>query len=148
MHTGPEYMVDGKNNEKQSQNSLRMTAEIVSAYVGHNEILAQDVSKLINAVHTALNGVGVGAPGSGSNQAKPPVSIRQSVTQDYLICLEDGKKMTMLKRYLKTHYGMTPDEYRKKWGLPADYPMVAPSYAAMRSAFAKKIGLGRGTRNI
>ncbi len=122
---------------------LRMTAQIVAAYVGHNEISGAKIPDVIRSVYSALKAL---ASGEGAGQQEPPkpaVPIRRSVTPDYIICLEDGKKLKMLKRHLRTTYGMTPEEYRAKWGLPADYPMVAPNYAAQRSQFAKKIGLGR-----
>ena len=122
---------------------LRMAVDIVSAYVANNPVAANEVSHVINTVYGALNSLnGQGAMGGGE-PPKPAVSIRRSVTPDYIICLEDGKKLKMLKRHLRAAYNMTPDEYRVKWNLPADYPMVAPNYARQRSNFAKKIGLGR-----
>ncbi len=121
---------------------LRMTANVVSAYVGNNMMPASDIPDLIKTVYGALGGLdGVG--GDRSSNPKPAVPIRRSITPDYLVCLEDGKKLKMLKRHLRTTYNLTPEEYRAKWGLPPDYPMVAPNYAAQRSQFAKKIGLGR-----
>jgi predicted transcriptional regulator len=125
---------------------LRMTSDVVAAYVRNNPLQTTELSSVIQTVHSslaALNGAGGEAK---AEPAKPAVSIRRSVTPDYLVCLEDGKKLKMLKRHLRTTYDMTPDEYRAKWGLPADYPMVAPNYAKQRSAFAKKIGLGRGSK--
>lgn len=122
---------------------LRMTTEIVSAYVSNNPVAANQVPDVINTVFgslQALNGQAAQAP---AEPPKPAVSIRRSIMPDYIICLEDGKKLKMLKRHLRAAYDMTPEEYRAKWGLPADYPMVAPNYALQRSAFAKKIGLGR-----
>ena len=122
---------------------LRMTTDIVSAYVSHNELAGSQIPDVIRSVYGTLNAQRTG-DGSGAQVAqKPVVSIRRSVTPDYIICLEDGKKLKMLKRHLRTTYNLTPEEYRAKWGLPADYPMVSPNYAAQRSAFAKKIGLGR-----
>jgi len=122
---------------------LRMVVDIVSAYVGNNSVAANEVPHIINTVYGSLNSLnGQGAMGGGE-PPKPVVSIRRSVTPDYIICLEDGKKLKMLKRHLRAAYSMTPDEYRVKWNLPADYPMVAPNYARQRSNFAKKIGLGR-----
>ncbi len=122
---------------------LRMAVDIVSAYVGNNPVAANEVPDIINTVYGSLSSLnGQGAMG-GVEPAKPAVSIRRSVTPDYIICLEDGKKLKMLKRHLRAAYNMTPDEYRVKWNLPADYPMVAPNYARQRSNFAKKIGLGR-----
>ncbi len=122
---------------------LRMTAQIVSAYVSHNALSGTQIPEVIKTVFTTLNTQKSGEAGAAREPAKPAVSIRKSITPEYIICLEDGKKLKMLKRHLRTTYGMTPEEYRAKWGLPADYPMVAPNYAAQRSAFAKKIGLGR-----
>ena len=120
-----------------------MAVEIVSAYVGNNAVAAGQVPEIINTVYNSLNTLG-SQPGEGPGEAlKPAVSIRRSVHPDYIICLEDGKKLKMLKRHLRAAYGMTPDEYRAKWGLPPDYPMVAPNYAKQRSTFAKQIGLGR-----
>jgi len=122
---------------------LRMATEIVSAFVSNNSITANQVPDVINTVYAslqALNGQSAEAP---TEPLKPAVSVRRSVMPDYIVCLEDGKKLKMLKRHLRAAYDMTPEEYRAKWGLPADYPMVAPNYAQQRSAFAKKIGLGR-----
>ena len=123
---------------------LRMTAEVVAAYVGNNSLPAKQLSDVINTVFGTLNRVNSknGAAANGHAQ-KAAVSVRRSVTPDYIICLEDGKKLKMLKRHLRTVYGLTPDEYRAKWRLPTNYPMVAPNYSKQRSAFAKKIGLGR-----
>ena len=118
--------------------SLEMVSKIVSAYVSKNSLPTGDLPHLIKTVHEALksSGQAVGKP-------EPAVSIKQSVKPEYIVCLDDGKKLKMLKRHLRTAYNMSPDEYRKKWGLPSDYPMVAPKYAAVRSELAKKIGLGR-----
>jgi predicted transcriptional regulator len=124
---------------------LRMTAEIVSAYVSKNVLPAQQIPDVINTVFTSLNGLN-GAPNEVPQEPqKPAVPVRKSVTPEYIVCLEDGKKLKMLKRHLRSTYNMTPDEYRAKWNLPPDYPMVAPNYAAQRSEFAKKIGLGRSS---
>lgn len=121
---------------------LSLTADIVSAHVSNHSVAAGDVAALIVKVHDAL--AGLGKPAEEEAPAKvPAVSIRASVKPDYVICLEDGKKLKMLKRYLKTNYQMTPAEYRTKWKLPADYPMVAPNYAEQRKSLALKIGLGR-----
>ena len=125
---------------------LRMTAEIVSAYVSHNEIPTMQITDIIKAVHGSLDALQKPVQVMGEPSTRPAVAIRKSVAPDYIICLEDGKKLKMLKRYLRSTYGMTPEEYRAKWNLPADYPMVAPNYAKQRSAFAKKIGLGRKGR--
>ncbi len=129
---------------KSSQDEvLRMTAEIVSAYVSHNELPGTQIPDVIRSVFSTLYSQASGEGGAAQEPPKPVVSIRKSVTPDYIICLDDGKKLKVLKRHLRTAYNMTPEEYRAKWGLPADYPMVAPNYAAARSAMAKKIGLGR-----
>ena len=122
-----------------------LTADIVSAYVGHNALSAPDLSKLIADVHGALSGLGTTAP-APVEDLKPAVPIRKSITPDYIVCLEDGKKFKSLKRHLRTHYDLTPEQYREKWGLPADYPMVAPSYAEARSKLAKEMGLGQKRR--
>lgn len=132
--------------EKISQSELlSLTTEIVASHVSNNTVAVSDLPKLIELVYTTL------AKQSGEAEPEkekpvPAVPIRKSVTPDYIICLEDGKKLKMLKRHLKTHYNMTPEEYRQKWGLPDDYPMVAPNYAAQRSSLAKKIGLGTQPR--
>ncbi len=120
-----------------------MTTEIVSAYVSHNELSSSQIPEVIRSVFGILSSQAGDGGAATQKPPKPVVSVRKSVTPDYLICLEDGRKLKMLKRHLRTTYNMTPEEYRAKWGLPADYPMVAPNYAAQRSAFAKKIGLGR-----
>lgn len=122
---------------------IDMTADIVSAYVGHNTIAPEELSGLINRVYTALTSVAGGVAGGGA-AAEPAVPVRKSITPDYLICLEDGKKFKSLKRHLRSHYNLSPEEYREKWGLPRDYPMVAPNYAQARSRLAKKMGLGQG----
>ncbi len=122
---------------------LRMTTEVVAAYVGNNELPASQISEVIGAVHKSLSGLQAGAGETRAEPAKPAVPIRRSVTPDYIVCLEDGKKLKMLKRHIRTTYNLTPDEYRAKWGLASDYPMVAPNYAKQRSELAKKIGLGR-----
>jgi predicted transcriptional regulator len=120
---------------------LALAANIVSAYVSNNQVRIADIPSLIRGIHASLTGTTIGsAEASGK---KPAVPIKQSITNDFIVCLEDGKKLRTLKRYLRTQYAMTPDQYREKWGLPRDYPMVAPSYAELRSRHAKKIGLGR-----
>lgn len=121
---------------------LDRTVQIVSAYVTHNQVTSSDLADLIRSVHTALCGLG-SEPEVPAPSSRPAVSAAESVTPDYLVCLEDGRKLKMLRRYLRTRFDMTPDEYRAKWGLPADYPMVAPNYARVRSRHAKTIGLGR-----
>jgi predicted transcriptional regulator len=123
---------------------LRMTADVVAAYVSNNSLPTQQLGEVISAVYASLRSLDGQQPETKAEPLKPAVPIRKSITPDYLICLEDGKKLKMLKRHLRSTYGMTPDDYRTKWGLPSDYPMVAPNYAEQRSAFAKKIGLGRG----
>jgi predicted transcriptional regulator len=123
---------------------LGLTAEIVSAHVSHNPVSSNDLPRLITEVHRTLSTLGAPAvPLAAAEPKAPAVPVKKSVTPDYLISLEDGKKMKMLKRHLRTAYGMTPEEYRAKWGLPADYPMVAPNYANRRSELAKGFGLGR-----
>lgn len=133
---------DGEDRNGRSE-TLRMATQIVTAYVGNNPVPADQMPDIINTVYRSLADIEGGAPRQAAEPAKPAVSVRRSVTPDYIVCLEDGKKLKMLKRHLRAAYGMTPDEYRAKWNLPADYPMVAPNYAAQRSDFAKRIGLGR-----
>ncbi len=125
---------------------LQMTADVVSAYVGNNPIPLGSVKDLIVEVHQGLSAAASAQTEKPLEKPKPAVPISKSVTDDYIICLEDGKKLKMLKRYLRTTHNMSPEEYRRRWGLPSDYPMVAPSYAKRRSEFAKKIGLGKGVR--
>jgi len=120
-----------------------MTSDVVAAYVGNNELQTGELGNVIQTIHGSLSALN-GHSGPPIEPQKPAISVRRSVTPDYIVCLEDGKKLKMLKRHLRTTYNMTPEEYRAKWGLPTDYPMVAPNYAKQRSAFAKKIGLGRG----
>jgi len=122
---------------------LKLTSEIVAAYVRNNPVPAAEVPAMIKSVHATLGGLAANAQSDGASAQKPAISIKRSITPEYIVCLEDGKKLKMLKRYLRSNYAMTPEEYRAKWGLPADYPMVAPNYAKQRSDFAKKIGLGR-----
>ncbi|MCC7394333.1 MAG: MucR family transcriptional regulator [Sphingomonadaceae bacterium] len=122
-----------------------LTADIVSAHVSNNSVSATELPGLIQSVFGALNGLG-DAPAVVEERPQPAVSIRSSIKPDYIVCLEDGKKLKMLKRHLMTHYGMTPDDYRAKWGLAADYPMVAPNYAEQRRMLAKQIGLGKSGR--
>jgi len=136
------------NDTADSGELLALTTEIVSAHVANNELAASDLPGLIEQVYAALSRIAGGAaPAVVAERPEPAVPIKKSVAPDYIVCLEDGKKLKMLKRYLKTRYDLTPDEYRARWGLPSDYPMVAPNYAAQRSELAKKIGLGsRGGR--
>ena len=133
-----------QTTEKAPENELlRMTAQMVSAYVGNNMIPAAQIPDVIRSIFGTLTGIETGAAAQKAPPQKPAVSIKKSVTPEYITCLEDGKKLKMLKRHLRSTYNLSPDEYRAKWGLAADYPMVAPNYAKQRSAFAKKIGLGR-----
>ncbi len=125
---------------------VELTAEIVSAYVGNNPVSSTDLPSVINEVHRALSSAVTEAEKPETPELKPAVSVRRSVTPDYIICLEDGKKFKSLKRHLRTHYNLSPDEYREKWGLQRDYPMVAPNYAEARSQLAKKMGLGQKGR--
>ena len=138
-------MIEQSPNKVAEEELLRMTAEVVAAYVRNNTLPTAQLAEVINAVYLSLRGLENKGVEGKAEALKPAVPIRKSITPDYLVCLEDGKKLKMLKRHLRSTYGMTPDEYRQKWGLPPDYPMVAPNYAEQRSAFAKKIGLGRGT---
>jgi predicted transcriptional regulator len=124
---------------------LRMTADVVAAYVSNNTLATTQLAEIINAVYSSLKALEGQVTQPQPEPLKPAVPIRKSVTPEYLICLEDGKKLKMLKRHLRSTYNMTPDDYRAKWGLQPDYPMVAPNYAERRSEFAKKIGLGRAT---
>ena len=125
---------------------IDLTAQIVSAYVSNNTTPVSEIPALISQVHAALTRVSSGRGEASSEPAKPAVSVKKSMTADYLICLEDGKRFKSLKRHLRTQYNMTPEQYREKWGLNADYPMVAPNYAAARSQLAKQMGLGQQRR--
>jgi predicted transcriptional regulator len=125
---------------------IEMTTDIVSAYVGNNSVSATDLPALIQSVHKALVNVGGPAEPVEAPPKEPAVSLKKSVTPDYLICLEDGRKFKSLKRHLRTKYNMSPEDYRAKWGLAKDYPMVAPNYARARSDLAKQMGLGQGGR--
>ncbi len=127
----------------EQDNLIELTAEIVSAFVSTNTIASGDLPGLINQVHSALHRTATGTVEPEHEPLKPAVAIKKSVTPDYIVCLEDGKKFKSLKRHLRTHYDLTPEEYRGKWGLAADYPMVAPNYAKARSALAKEMGLGQ-----
>jgi len=122
---------------------LKLVTEIVAAYVSNNPVPAGELPAMIRSVHATLGSVAEGGAVSGASQRPPAVPVKKSVMPDYIVCLEDGKKLKMLKRYLRSRHGLTPDAYRSKWGLPADYPMVAPNYAKRRSDFAKQIGLGK-----
>ena len=125
---------------------VELAADIVSAYVSNNTVVATELPAVINDVYEALGKAAAKAAQPVKEDLKPAVPIKRSVTPDYIICLEDGKKFKSLKRHLRTHYNLTPEEYREKWGLPHDYPMVAPNYAAARSQLAKKMGLGHRRR--
>ena len=128
-------------------NLIELTADIVSAYVSNNKVESGGIAGLIGDIHAALRKTASGQS-EATTELKPAVAIRKSITPDYIICLEDGKKFKSLKRHLRTHYDLTPEEYRIKWGLPPEYPMVAPNYAKARSSLAKQMGLGqkRGRR--
>jgi predicted transcriptional regulator len=125
---------------------IELTAQIVSAYVGNNSVPSAEIANLIGQVHAALRRVSGGQIIAAPEPAKPAVPVKRSISSDYIVCLEDGKKFKSLKRHLRTQYNMTPERYREKWGLPADYPMVAPNYAAARSQLAKQMGLGQQRR--
>jgi predicted transcriptional regulator len=129
------------------QDMLRLSADVVASYLMSNTISPSLVPDLIRSVHNSLSSLDRpdAAPGPAA-RPKPAVPIGRSVTEDYIVCLEDGKRLKMLKRYLRSKFDMSPDDYRRRWGLPPEYPMVAPAYAARRSAFAKQIGLGKGVR--
>lgn len=134
-------------SDSTSKNELiAFTTEIVSAYVSNNSVQINEISLVVDQVYKSLSGLRGDASVVVGDRPQPAVPIKRSITPDYLICLEDGKKLKMLKRHLKTAYNMTPEEYRERWGLPADYPMVAPNYAEKRSALAKDIGLGTRAR--
>jgi predicted transcriptional regulator len=133
----------GKDTMETNDVLLNSACKIVAAYIKKNHISPADLPMMIRNVHGTLGSLGGASSMDIQTQQKPAISIRKSITTDYIVCLEDGKKLKMLKRYLRTRYGLSPEAYRAKWGLPADYPLVAPSYAARRSEFAKKIGLGR-----
>ena len=134
------------NDNSSGTRYIELTASIVSSYVSNNPVAAQDLSALINQVHAALARVSSGQGEVASEPLKPAVSVKKSITADFIVCLEDGKKFKSLKRHLRTQYNMTPDQYREKWSLPPDYPMVAPNYAIARSELAKQMGLGQQRR--
>jgi predicted transcriptional regulator len=136
-------MSESANEKNTRDDILRMAVDVVAAYVSKNTVAAGQIPELIHTVFNSLNQAEGQAPEVKAEAPRPAVSVKRSVTPEFIICLEDGKKLKMLKRHLRTTYNMTPDDYRAKWGLPPDYPMVAPNYAAQRSEFAKKIGLGR-----
>lgn len=130
----------------ESSNHIELAAEIVSAYVSNNSVPSSELPTLLSDVHAALVRVASGAQPVVAEAAKPAVPPKKSITSDYIICLEDGRKFKSLKRHLRTQYNLSPEEYREKWGLPSDYPMVAPAYAKARSALAKQMGLGQQRR--
>jgi predicted transcriptional regulator len=132
-------------NDSTEDTLLTLTADIVAAHVSNNSVAVNDLPNLIQNVHAALNGI-AGQSSAPEPKPEPKVPIRSSIKPDYIVCLEDGKRLKMLKRHLMTHYNMTPDQYRQKWGLAADYPMVAPNYAEQRRQLAKSIGLGTKRR--
>lgn len=134
------------NDSATSMSFIDLAADIVSAYVSNNSVPASDLPGLISEVHSALVRVTSGGVAPAIEALKPAVPTKKSVTNDYIVCLEDGKKFKSLKRHLRTQYNMSPEDYREKWGLPADYPMVAPNYAEARSRLAKEMGLGQQRR--
>jgi MucR family transcriptional regulator, transcriptional regulator of exopolysaccharide biosynthesis len=129
-----------------SDSFIELTADIVSAYVSNNSVSAGEIPALINQVHGALMRVSSGQGEASTEPLKPAIPVKRSISAEHIVCLEDGKKFKSLKRHLRTQYNMTPEQYREKWGLPADYPMVAPNYAAARSQLAKQMGLGQQRR--
>jgi predicted transcriptional regulator len=135
-------MTDDKDLSVSDAELLHMASDIAAAYVSHNSLSTEQLPDVIKTVHATLWSVGRRTRRDRDNP-KPAVPVRRSITPDYIVCLEDGKRLKMLKRHLRSAYNLTPDEYRAKWSLPSDYPMVAPNYAKQRSQFAKKIGLGR-----
>jgi predicted transcriptional regulator len=126
--------------------TLRMTTDIVASFVANNKVAPEQLADLIRSVHRTVAGLAGNSAEAAHERPKPAAPINKSVQRDYIVCLEDGKKLKMLKRHLRSTYNMTPEDYRRRWGLPADYPMVAPAYAARRSEFAKQIGLGKAAR--
>ena len=134
-------------SEISQQDLLRLSTDVVASYVSNNTVSASSIPDLIRAVHDSLASIGKAEPVTApAEKQRPAVPVSKSIQEDYIVCLEDGKRLKMLKRYLRSKYDMSPDDYRRKWGLPSDYPMVAPAYANRRSEFAKQIGLGRGVR--
>lgn len=138
-------MTDTNLPDIDQEEILRMTTDIVASYLSHNSVPADNVPDLIKSVHATMQSV-TEVEEKVEPKAKPAVPVSKSIGDEYIVCLEDGKKLKMLKRYLRSQYNMSPDEYRQKWNLPADYPMVAPAYSRKRSQFAKDIGLGRGRK--
>ena len=146
MKTEGDPMTEKMTENMEQGNIIELTADVVSAYVSNNSMQSSDLSALISEVHAALHQTLGGPAEPEPEPQKPAVSIKKSVTPDYIICLEDGKKFKSLKRHVRTSHDQAPEDYRAKWGLPADYPMVAPNYAKARSMLAKKIGLGQKRR--
>ena len=134
------------NQGLESKALLRMTSDIVSSFVANNPVTTDGLPDVIRSVYRTIASIAGAGDARADDKPRPTVPVSRSVTTDFIICLEDGRKLKMLKRYLRSRYDMSPDEYRKRWGLPADYPMVAPAYTERRSEFAKKIGLGKGVR--
>lgn len=137
-------MTEDLANTVDQEEILRMTTDIVASFLTHNSIPSENVPELIKSIYGTMRSLSEKEEEKVETKQKPAVPVSKSVQDDYIVCLEDGKKLKMLKRYLRSQYDMSPEEYRRKWGLPADYPMVAPAYSRRRSQFAKDIGLGRG----
>jgi predicted transcriptional regulator len=142
----PERKITKMSDNIASANYIELAADIVSAYVSNNSVPSGELPSLINEIHSALMRVGGGTVEVPAEAPKPAIPVKKSVTPDYIVCLEDGKKFKSLKRHLRTQYNMTPEQYREKWALPVDYPMVAPNYAKARSELAKEMGLGQQRR--
>jgi predicted transcriptional regulator len=135
-----------ESQSRPSSHLIELVSDIVSAYVAHNPVPVADLPKLIEKVHATLSDIQSTGGSEAKPELKPAVTVRKSVTDDHIVCLEDGKKFKSLKRHLRTRYDMSPEEYREKWGLPSDYPMVAPNYAKQRSDLARKMGLGQSRK--
>jgi predicted transcriptional regulator len=141
---------EGGATDLSERELLRLSADIVAAYLAENSLPAAQIPDLVRSVHATLCTLGGAEPAAAmrsSDKQKPAVPVSKSIQDDYIVCLEDGKQLKMLKRYLRSRFDLSPEDYKRKWGLPADYPMVAPSYAQRRSDFAKQIGLGKGVRH-
>jgi predicted transcriptional regulator len=136
-------MTDQAQGKGADPDMLKMTTQVVAAFVANNMVASGQIQDVIKTVYSTLTGLNGADAGQRANGQAPAVPVKKSIAPDYIVCLEDGRRLKMLKRHLRTTYNLTPDEYRTKWGLPSDYPMVAPNYAKQRSAFAKKIGLGK-----
>ena len=150
MQVGVEHKHPGERLETKNTEIVGLAADIVAAYVGNNTVPVTNLPSLINEVYRALTGAvdSSGEKSAEDSDLRPAVPVKRSIHPDYLICLEDGKKFKSLKRHLRTHYDLTPEQYREKWNLPPDYPMVAPNYAEARSNLAKQMGLGRSRREV